>query len=150
MQTALSSARGRSSRGSWSAGITAEVEEQADAEVAGGRLTEEGGDIIAGMMTTVDTKAAIIAAGSTPRGEGEGVEGGWRRRAGDGGHASTLAIVVAVSVVNIGRRRRGDPDSKKSPLTSIDASARLAASPKDTSYRFLVLSSFLLFRNAFA
>ena len=53
----------------------AEVEEEADAEVAGGRPTEEGGDIVAGTTTTMDTNAATIAAVTTPRGEGEGEEG---------------------------------------------------------------------------
>ena len=48
-----------------------EVEEEANAEVAGGRTTEEGKDIIAGTATTVDTNAATIAAGTIPRGEGE-------------------------------------------------------------------------------
>ena len=45
------------------------MEEVADAEVVGGRPTEEGGDIIAGTTTTMDTDAATITAG-TPRGEG--------------------------------------------------------------------------------
>ena len=76
---ASSSARVRSSRGSLSAGITAELEEQADAEVAGGRLTEEGGGIIAETTTTVDTGVAIIAVDSMPGGEWGG-----RGRRGDG------------------------------------------------------------------
>ena len=76
---------------------------------------EEGGHIIAGTTTTMDTNAATIAVGTTPRGEGRGVRGWWRCRAGDRGRASTLAIVVAVSVVDIGSRL-SRPSSR--PLTS--------------------------------
>ena len=74
---------------------------------------EEGGHIIAGMTKTMDTDAATIAVGTTPRGEGEGEEGavassGGRSRACvDFGHSrgrvprqhrpsSTSAIVAAV------------------------------------------------------
>ena len=53
---------------------------------------EEGGHIISRTMTTIDTDAYR--------------RGRWHRWAGDQGRALTLAIVVAVSVVDIGRRQR--------------------------------------------
>ena len=66
--------------------------------MAGGQLTEEGGDIITGRTRTVDTGAAIIVAGSTPQGEGEGEgeEGGWHRQSSWPSPSSTSAIVAAV------------------------------------------------------
>jgi hypothetical protein len=55
------------------------------------------------MAATMETDAATTKADTTPRGEGgrRGRRGWWRRWAGDQGRVSTLAIVVAVSVVNI-------------------------------------------------
>ena len=90
-----------------------EVEEEADAEVAGRQPTEEEGDIIAGTTTTMDTNAATIVARTTPRGEGEGEDGavassgGQLRACVDFGHrrgrlrrrhrqSSTSAIVTAI------------------------------------------------------
>ena len=89
-----------------------------DTASAGGDdvLTEEGGLIIAVTTTTMDTNAATIAAGTTPRGEGRGVRGWWRCWAGDRGRVLTLAIVVAVSVVDIGSRL-SRPSSR--PLTTV-------------------------------
>ncbi len=82
--------------------------------MAGGRTTEEGGDIIAGTTTTMDTNAATIAEGTIPLGEGEREEeavvssGGRSRACIDFGHrrgrlrrrhrpSSTSAIVTAVN-----------------------------------------------------
>ena len=62
---------------------------------------EEGGHIIAGTMTTMDTDAATIAVGTTPRGEkGAVASSGGRSRVcvnfGEPSPSSTLAIVAAV------------------------------------------------------
>ena len=125
MQTASSSARGRSSRGSWSAGITAELEEEADAEVAGGSRWRRGGHH---RRNGDDNgyRCGHHCGGLDAAGGGGGEEGGWRCRAGDRGRAPTSAIIVAVSVVDIGHRRRrplswpstNRPSSWPSPLST--------------------------------
>ena len=95
--------------------------------VAGGRPTEEGGGIIARMTTTrrrggtssPERRRLWIRTRPQSRrvrrrsGMGRGRRGWWRRRAGDRGRASTSAIVVAVSFVDIGRRRHR-PSSRPS------------------------------------
>jgi hypothetical protein len=85
----------------------------------GGRPTEEGGGIIARMTTTrrrggtssSERRRLWIRTRPQSRrvrrrgGMGRGRRGWWRCRAGDRGRASTSAIVVAVSFVDIGHRR---------------------------------------------
>ena len=87
-----------------------EVEEEADAEVAGRQPTEEGGDIIAVMTTTMDTNAATIVARTTPKGGG----GGGGRGGGVVGRAiegmcrlwpsSWPSPLLTSAVVNVGHR----------------------------------------------